>query len=82
MSAADFTGTVTNEKGEAIQSVAIDILGPRKIFTRSDNDGRFSVDLVNGSYTIRLRYQNKSTDYSVKIGGKSGISSRTFVLDY
>ncbi len=81
-SATEFTGTVTNKQGEAIQYVAVDILGPRKIFTRSDSNGQFDVDLVDGRYTVRLRYKKKTTDYSIRIGGDSGISSRTFVLDY
>ena len=76
-----FVGTVTNSAGEPMQYVAVDILGPRKIFTRTDSDGRFEVDLVNGRYTVRLRYKRSTTDFSIRIGGESGILSRTFVLE-
>lgn len=79
--AEEFVGTVTNSDGEAIQYVAVDILGPRKIFTRTNSNGRFKVDLVQGRYTIRLRYKKSTTDFSIRIGGDTGIVSRTFVLD-
>lgn len=79
--AEPFVGTVTNSAGEPIQYVAVDILGPRKIFTRTDDEGRFEVDLVNGRYTVRLRYKRSTTDFSIRIGGESGIVRRTFVLE-
>jgi hypothetical protein len=80
-SEAEFVGTVTNTAGEAIQYVAVDILGPRKIFTRTDSDGRFKVDLIDGRYTVRLRYKKSTTDFSIRVGGDSGVSSRTFILE-
>jgi hypothetical protein len=79
--AEEFVGTVTNSTGKAIQYVAVDILGPRKIFTRTNSNGRFKVDLIKGRYTIRLRYKKSTTDFSIRIGGDTGIVSRTFVLD-
>lgn len=79
--AEEFIGTVTNSDGETIQYVAVDILGPRKIFTRTNSNGRFKVDLVKGRYTIRLRYKKSTTDFSIRIGGDTGIVSRTFMLD-
>jgi hypothetical protein len=77
----EFVGTVTNSDGVTIQYVAVDILGPRKIFTRTNSNGRFKVVLVKGRYTIRLRYKKTTTDFSIRIGGDTGIVSRTFVLD-
>lgn len=79
--AEKFVGTVTNSDGKAIQYVAVDILGPRKIFTRTNSNGEFKVDLVKGRYTIRLRYKKSTTDFSIRIGGDTGIVSRTFELD-
>ena len=82
VSAKDFTGTVVNSNGDGISYVLVDVLGPRKILTRTDKDGQFKVDLVSGRYTIRLRYNGRRKEFPIEVGDNQNSQTQTFKLNW
>jgi len=82
VSAKEFTGTVANSKGEGISYVLVDVLGPRKILTRTDKDGRFKVNLVSGRYTIRLRYNGRRKEFPIEVGDDQESQTKMFKLNW
>jgi len=81
-SANDFTGTVANSNGDGIQYVSVDVLGPRKIFTRTDKDGKFKVSLIRGKYTIRLRYKGRRKEFPIEISADQDAQTQSFTLNW
>ena len=80
--AKPFTGTVTNNDGEVLHLVLVDVFGPRKIATRTDKDGKFVVDLVSGKYTFRLRYNGRRKEFPYEISDDPNPQAETFKLNW
>jgi len=68
---ASLTGTVVDKSGKSKPSVAIDILGPTKVYTETDGSGRFTVRLRPGSYVIRVREGDLRMEFPQRIGAGS-----------
>ena len=82
VSAKEFTGTVANNDGAGIPFVLVDILGPGSIATRTNNDGQFKVDLLNGRYTVRLRYNGRRREFPIEVSDDQHPQSQTFETDW
>jgi hypothetical protein len=71
---ASLTGVVMDKGGKPKPSVAIDILGPTKVYTETDGSGRFTVRLRPGSYVIRVREGDLRMEFPRRIGEGSNES--------
>ena len=64
--AHEFTGTV--EVGEEkVPFVAVDILGPRNLFARTNENGEFTISLKTGSYVFRIRYNGRREHFKITV---------------
>jgi carboxypeptidase family protein len=66
-----FTGTVVGRNGAAKPNVAVDVLGPTRVYTETDASGHFTVRLRPGSYVIRVREGNRWMEFPQAINEKS-----------
>jgi hypothetical protein len=74
-------GTVTGADQQPRRRVLVDVLGPRRVFTRTDDDGRFSVQLPVGVYTIRVRDGSRRQEFPLDVtAGQGGSISRVFTV--
>jgi len=67
----NFTGTVVGRNGVAKPNVAVDILGPTRVYTETDISGRFAVRLRPGSYVMRVREGNRWMEFPQEVNEKS-----------
>jgi hypothetical protein len=82
VSAIEFTGTVENKNDEKIPHVLVDVIGPTSIATRTDKNGQFKVDLVSGTYTIRLRYNGRRKNFPTDVSNDQNLQTKTFKLNW
>ena len=68
-SADELKGTVLDAMGRPKSSVLIDVLGPTKVFTETDSDGHFSVEVSTGRYIIRIRDDRRRAEVEVLVEG-------------
>ena len=82
VSAIEFVGTVKNTNDIKIPNVLVDVIGPTSIATRTNKDGQFKVDLVSGTYTIRLRYNGRRKNFPTDVSNDQNIQTKTFKLNW
>lgn len=78
--AQQLSGVVKGAKGEIRPGAAVDVMGPRKLVTHTDEEGKFTVDLPTGSYTVRVRVDGRRQEFRVVIGENDG--TRIFRLSW
>jgi hypothetical protein len=78
--AQQLSGTVVGANGTPRAGVVVDVMGPRKLVTRTDQAGEFAVDLPTGSYTVRMRVDGRRQEFRVRVGQADG--RRTFRLSW
>ena len=63
------SGTILDARGNPKSFVLVDVLGPTKVFTQSDSNGRFSVEVNKGNYIIRIRDDRHQAEVEVRVDG-------------
>lgn len=56
-------GVVIGANNAPKPGVAIDVLGPTRVFTETGPDGRFSVEVAAGTYTVRVRDGSRRMEF-------------------
>lgn len=76
--AQELQGKVIGENGQPKPNVLVDILGPSKVFTQTDREGRFSAELMAGAYVVRIREGRRRMEFSRQI--QNGVNEDQFQL--
>jgi len=64
-------GYVVGQDGEPKAYVRVNIIGPQKRTVVTDEDGRFTVDLLAGRYTVRVTDNRRRMDFrGISPGGR------------
>lgn len=66
--AQQLSGVVVNARGEIRPGAVVEVVGPRKLVTRTDARGEFSVQLPKGTYAVRVRVDGRRQEFQVVIG--------------
>jgi sarcosine oxidase gamma subunit len=66
--AGELTATVVDQNEQARSGVIVEVLGPTKIFTRTDSAGRFVVSLPPGNYVVRVRDNDVTSSFEQSVG--------------
>jgi len=61
------TGQVLGSDGEPKRGVLVDVMGGRRLFTQTGDNGEFSVTLRPGFYTIRVRDGNRRQEFPLDV---------------
>lgn len=56
-------GIVVSANNVPKPGVAIDVLGPTRVFTETDPEGRFSVEVAAATYTVRVRDGSRRMEF-------------------
>jgi Carboxypeptidase regulatory-like domain len=57
------TGNVVNRDKKPKPFVAVDVLGPSRVFTETNNSGQFTVSVRPGNYVIRVREGKRRMEF-------------------
>ena len=79
--AGTLEGQVVGPDGSPRPNVRIDLFGPQKRVTVTDQDGRFTVKAAGGTYRIRFSKHPRQTEQRASIP-KSGKTERRFRVDW
>ena len=60
---ATLSGTVVGANNKPKPGVAVDVLGPARVFTETDPSGKFSVAVVAGTYVVRIRDGSRRMEF-------------------
>ena len=66
-------GVVVGSNNTPKPSVAVDILGPTRVFTETNEEGRFSVEVVAGRYTVRVRDGSRRIEFPGLVPNESEV---------
>lgn len=67
--ADELSGIILDANGNPRPFVLVDVLGPTNVFTQADGDGRFSVTVSRGYYTVRIRDNRRRAQTEVFVDG-------------
>jgi len=66
-------GVVIGSNNAPKPGVAVDILGPTRVFTETNQEGKFSVEVVAGRYTVRVRDGSRRMEFPVVAPNQSEV---------
>ena len=78
---ATLHGKVTGQNGQARNGVAVDVLGPIRVFTETSESGQFTVHLTAGTYVIRIRDGTRRMEFPTQ-EVPAGDSNSSFQLNW
>ena len=78
--AALLEGTVLGAAGNPKPYVRIEVSGPRHTTLFTDKDGKFSLPLEAGKYTLVVSELNRITTFQLELRGDEARAARTFKL--
>lgn len=64
---ATLNGTVIGADGQPKIGVAVDVMGPVRIFTETSATGEFSVGVRKGTYVVRIREGSRRMEIDVQV---------------
>ena len=67
--ADSLTGTIRDARGNPKSAVLVDVLGPTKVFTHSNQSGDFTVAVDKGHYRVRIRDGRHRAETEVFVDG-------------
>lgn len=70
------SGVVVGSNNAPKPGVAVDILGPTRVFTETNLEGRFSALVVEGRYTVRVRDGSRRMEFPVVVPSESEVRLR------
>ena len=74
-------GQVVGADGQPLANLRIDIFGPQKRVTVTDQEGRFAVDAPGGVYRIRISKHPQQVEYRATIPDQ-GKAQRQFRVEW
>lgn len=69
-------GVVLGSNNVPKPGVAVDILGPTRVFTETNREGSFSARVVAGRYTVRVRDGSRRMEFPVVVSTESEVRLR------